>query len=194
MTSLDPLELKYRNICDTGLISKTKIDKNLLELSSMIGEISDVYSVANKNKELAALDFSSYGRRKLKKLDIKLINKIIDYCNSKGMQILHNKKNGGMYLKTIFFLPDNYNKALKLMKILWNPSNTISIINHKILIGLLLGYNNDNIIHFLELNYNIKINSNDIKKTEIILNNMNVSLEELQTSINIVHLNTIKKL
>jgi len=194
MTSLDPLELKYRNICDTGLISKTKIDKNLLELSSMIGEMSDVYSVANKNKELAALDFSSYGRRKFKKLDVNLINKIIDYCNNKGMHMLHNKKTGGMYLKTIFFLPNNYNKALKLMKILWNPSNNISIINHKILIGLLLGYNNDNIIHFLELNYNIKINSSDIKKADIILNNMNVSLEELQNSINIVHLNTIKKL
>ena len=84
MNVLDPLELKYRNVCDTGLISKSKIDTNLLELSCIIGEFSDVYSVAKNNKELAVLDFSSYGKRKLKKLDLELINKVIDFCNYKG--------------------------------------------------------------------------------------------------------------
>jgi len=194
MNVLDPLELKYRNVCDTGLISKSKIDTNLLELSCIIGEFSDVYSVAKNNKELAVLDFSSYGKRKLKKLDLELINKVIDFCNYKGVEMLHNKQTGGMYLKTIFFLPHNYNKALKLMKLLWIPTHNISIINHKILIGLLLGYTHNNIIYYLDKNYNIKITSEDIKKAHIILNNINVSYEELQKSINVVYSKSIKKL
>jgi len=194
MNVLDPLELKYRNVCDIGLISEKKIDTNLLELSCLIGEFSDVYSVAKNNKELAALDFSSYGKRKLKKLDLELINKVIDFCNYKGVEMLHNKQTGGMYLKTIFFLPHNYNNALKLMKLLWVPTHTISIINHKILIGLLLGYTPDNIIYYLDKNYNIKLTSEDIKKADTILNNINVSYEDLQKSINVVYSTSIKRL
>ena len=81
MNSIDPLELKYRNVCDTGLISKSKIDENLIELSCLIGEFSDVYSVAKNNKELATLDFSSYGKRKLKN---RCSVKVIDFCNYKS--------------------------------------------------------------------------------------------------------------
>ena len=58
----DPLSIKYRKICDVGLVSK-KVNPLLNDISIKTGEIHDVYCVANNNKKLAALDYSSYGKK-----------------------------------------------------------------------------------------------------------------------------------
>ena len=74
--------------------------------------------------------------KKLRKnYDVKLINHVLSYTNSKNVQYLHNTKTGGMYLKSIFFLPENYQNALKLMYILWySDSNIIGIENNILLV------------------------------------------------------------
>jgi len=180
----DPLPKKYHNLVDKGLVSKD-VNLKLQELSNKIGEISDIYAVAKGKKELATLDFSSLGKRKLKKKDSVLINKIIDYCNYKGVQMLHNTKKGGMYLKTIFFLPHNYNKALKLMKILWYPSS-IPYNMHNVSIGLLLGYDKDNIIYISHRD-KLYIKKKDILSVQKKIDKMKVTLDDLQGIHKIVY-------
>jgi len=180
----DPLPKKYHNLVDKGLVSKD-VNLKLQELNNKIGEISDIYAVANNNKPLATLDFSSLGKRKLKKKDSVLINKIIDYCNYKGVQMLHNTKKGGMYLKTIFFLPHNYNKALKLMKILWYPSS-IPYNMHTVSIGLLLGYDKDNIIYISHRD-KLYIKKKDILSVQKKIDKMKVTLDDLQGIHKIVY-------
>jgi hypothetical protein len=188
----DPLPKKYQNLVDKGMVGKD-VNLKLQELSNKIGEISDVYSVAKGKKDLATLDFSSLGKRKLKKKDIILINKVIDYCNYKGVQMLHNTKNGGMYLKTIFFLPHNYNKALKLMKILWYSESSIPYNMHNVSIGLLLGYDIDNIIYISHRD-NFYITKKDVLSVQKKIDKMKVTLEELQGTYKIVHKITIPNL
>ena len=189
----DPLSLKYRNICDVGLVSK-KVNPLLNDISIKTGEIHDVYCVANNNKKLAALDYSSYGKKKLYKYNVKLINKIIDYSNYKNVQYLHNKKTGGMYLKTIFFLPKNYNEALKLMYLLWYQDSKFNPLERQISIGLLLDYSHDNIIFFLNKTYDITITKKNIKLTENKLKNLKITLDMLQKDYKIVHKSVIENL
>jgi hypothetical protein len=185
----DPLPKKYHNLVDKGLVSKD-VNLKLQELSNKIGEITDVYAVANNNKPLATLDFSSLGKRKLKKKDIVLINKVIDYCNYKGVQMLHNTKTGGMYLKTIFFLPHNYNKALKLMKILWYHDNSIPHNIHTAAIGILLGYDIDNILYISHRD-KFYITKKDILSVQKKIDAMKVTLDDLQGIYKIVHKTSI---
>ena len=181
----DPLDAKYHNVLDKGLVSKD-INLVLKELSNKIGEISDVYSVSKGKKQLAALDFSVYGRKKFKKLNLKLINKVIDYCNCRGVQMIHNTKTGGSYLKTIFFLPHNYDKALKLMNILWYPHSNIPDNMFDVSIGLLLGYDIDNIIYISKLS-KLNITKKDILSIKKKINKMKITLEDLQGKYKIVH-------
>ena len=193
----DPLDIKYRNVCDTGLVCEINPSKKLIELSSQIGEFSDVYAVANNNKPLAALDFSTYGRKKLKKLNVPLINNVIEYCNFKGVQMIHNTKIGGSYLKSICFLPHNYKNALKLMALLWYPNlidKSMSDIQYQIGIGLLLGYNIDNIIYFTYTNYKTVITKKDVLIMKQIIDKANILLEDLQGTYKIVHYNAIKSI
>jgi len=113
-----------------------------------LGEFYDVYCVATTKKPVAALDFSAYGRKKLKKSKTQ-INKLIEFCNKKGVQMIHNKKRGGMYLKTVFFLPKNYQKAIKLMYVLWAPPERgFDGWAHSVAIGLLLGYSTKDIMSY----------------------------------------------
>jgi len=163
-----------------------------------LGEIIDVYCVAKNKKKLAALDFSTYGKNKLRKRNKALINKVIKYCNSKNVKALHNKKTGGMYVKTIFFTQKNYKNALKLMEILWNLDLPINPIDHSIAIGLLLGYKRKNIIAFVEKNYKIKLDPKNHHKWKIVfkiiqdgINKMNVSLEDLNKHSKVVLLDPI---
>ena len=190
--SKDPLDSKYHNLVDKGLVSK---DVNLVlkELNNKIGEISDVYSVSKGKKQLAALDFSAYGRKKLKKLNLKLINKVIDYCNCMGVQMLHNTKTGGAYLKTIFFLPHNYDKALKLMNILWYPHSNIPNNMFDVSIGLLLGYDIDNII-YISKRGKLNITKKDILSIQKKIDKMKITLEDLQGKYKIVHKTVIPNL
>jgi len=191
----DPLDIKYRNVCDTGLVCEINPSKNLIELSNKIGEFSDVYAVANNNKPLAALDFSAYGRKKLKKLNVPLINNVIEYCNFKGVQMIHNTKIGGGYLKSICFLPSNYKNALKLMALLWYPNliyKSMTSIQFEIGIGLLLGYNIDNIIYFIYTKHKTVITKKDVLFMKKIINKATILLEDLQSTYKIVHYNAIK--
>lgn len=183
-------------VCDFGRISKDKQTDLSIILNKKLGEFLDVYCVAKNKKKLAALDFSTYGKNKYRKLNKVLINKVIKYCNYKNVKALHNKKIGGMYLKTIFFTQKNYKNALKLMNILWNPAHPIEHpIDKSIAIGLLLNYKHKNIITFVEKNYKIKLDTTKMKivfKTiRGMINKMNVSLEDLNKHSKIVLLETI---
>jgi hypothetical protein len=192
----DPLSLKYRTICDLGLVSK-KVNPLIHDISIKIGEIHDVYCVANNNKKLAALDYSSYGKKKFLKYpsDVKLINKIIDYSNYKNVQYLHNQKTGGMYLKSIFFLPENYNEALKLMYLLWYYKESgFDPLEKQISIGLLLDYSNDNIIFFCKEKMNTKITIKNINLVKNKLKKLKITLDMLQKDYKIIHKSVIENL
>jgi len=195
---MDPLiHLTHiKNCINTGKISDENQSEEYDTYSKKIGEFINVYCVANNKKKLAAMDFSSYGIRKFRKMDKDLINSIIDYCNSKNVQILHNKKTGGMYLKSIFFLPKNYKNALKLMKILWYPElvENITNITYHCYVGLLLGYSKKNIKYFIKKHYEINITNADLSEIMTEINNMEVTLEDLQSDYKIVHLTTIKNI
>jgi hypothetical protein len=101
-----------------------------------------------------------------------------------------------MYLKTIFFLPKNYNNALKLMAILWYPelNSGMSGIDNIISIGILLGYTPKNIIYFIKKNYKIDIQSKDITITKGKINALNISIENLQSTNKIIHMRNIELL
>jgi ubiquitin C-terminal hydrolase len=175
--------------CNPGLVTEEKYDVS--SLYSDIGEFNDVYCVAKGDKPLAALDFSYYGINKFRKLNIDKINKVIKFANSKGVQALHNKKTGGLYLKTIFFLPHNYDNSLKLMKILWdNEGMTNEEIQY--MIGKLLGYTINNIKYFIKKNYNIIITDEQIKIFQDKLDNMKTTLNELQKNNQIIKIDNIK--
>jgi len=187
-----PINNKFLKSCLKAGISEDSNDDIVDKLN--IGEIFDIYCVANNKKPLAALDFSTYGINKLRKGNKKLINKVIDYCNYKGIQSLHNKKKGGMYLKTVFFQTKDYKKALKLMGILWYGNLTKDQNEYSFMIGKLLGYSNKDIKFFIKRNYNKNINPSDIKKYNKNLKKLDITLEDLNTNYNIIHLESIKNI
>jgi len=161
---------------------------------SEIGEIFDIYCVSKSNKPLAGLDFSAYGKRKLRKLNVSKVNEVIDYSNYKNVQYLHNKQTGGMYLKSVFFLPENYEKALKLMYVLWSPEFDNSKGEKSMFIGLLFGYKKENIIHFYKINFDKEITIKDLDKVERKLFKMKVTLEDLQKYHKIVHKTSVENI
>ena len=180
----DPLNITE---CDKGMITKHKTKKN--KKVDSLGEIFDIYCVANRKKTLAALDFSTYGKNKHKKKDKALKNKVIRYCNEKGVQMLHNTKTGGMYLKSVFYLPKDYEKALKLMYILWTP--VFKGTWYSIAIGILFGYTTSNIIHFIKEKQDVDIDKKGIKHIKDIIDKMDISFEDLQKDHKIIHMDTI---
>ena len=194
--SVDPIA-RYK--CDFGRVSDDAENPESILLERHIGEFADVYCVSKNEKKLAALDFSTLGKNKLRRLNTPLINKVIQYCNYKNVKALHNKKVGGMYLKTVFFTQKNYNDALKLMDILWNPVSTIkNHIDEQIAIGLLLSYKQKNIITFIEKSYNKKIEPTKrktvFKKVKNMIKKMKVSLGDLNKHSKIVLLETIPEI
>ena len=75
----NPLSQDYINISDKGLVSKYKMNGKLYELQNLLGEFSDLYSVANNSKTLCAFDFTSYGKKKYNShKHLKLINEVIN--------------------------------------------------------------------------------------------------------------------
>ena len=183
----DPIDIKY-NFCDKGLVSENKININISSYLEKIGEFNDVYCVSKGLKKLSGLDFSSYGKDKFRKSFNKdLINKVIDYCNYKNVHYLHNKKKGGMYLKSIFFLPKNINSALKLMYILWVPNSLFKQIETQIAIGLLFGYKEQNIIYFCRDKLGEYITNIHIKDVKNKISKLKITLVELQKANNIVY-------
>jgi hypothetical protein len=183
--------------CCYGRISKDKQSERARLMEKEIGEFLDVYCVSKNDKGLAALDYSAYGKRKFRKLNTGVIEEVINWCNYKNVKALHNKKVGGKYLKTIFFLEKNYKNALKLMNILWNPIYPIEHpIDEQIAIGLLLGYKHRNIIEFIERNYKIKMDKTKMVFVQIqeTIDKMTVTLEELNEHSCIVLLDTIPNL
>jgi hypothetical protein len=142
-----------------------------------IGEVFDIYCVAKKRKPIASLDFSTYGRNKLKK-NKDQVNRVIHFCNEKGVQMLHNKQRGGMYLKSIFFLPHNYKRALQLMYILW--SDDFQGYYYTVATGLLLGYSLPDIRAYHRKNHDgLEISSQEFKHIQGILRTMDIKFEDL---------------
>jgi len=174
---------KYR--CSNG--DKTMINS---KLDKQIGEFQDVLCVANDKKKLAALDFSNYGISKYRKLNKKLINKIIDYANAKNVKYLHINKKGGVYLKTVFFKEKNYKDALKFINLIWNPKIELyfPLVNTNIIplvvvvaTGILLGYEKKFIFeHIIKIYnfkfYNEKLVYNNVKKNIKI---MKITLDDI---------------
>ena len=194
----DPIDNKLLKECSKATITEdSEMNEDIGEKLKMTGadaEIFDVYCVAKNKKPLAALDFSTYGINKMRKGNKPLVNKIIDYCNYKGIQALHNKQKGGMYLKTIFFLPKNYKKVLQLMGILWYPDIATDLFESQFMIGKLLGYSNKDIKFFIKRNYNKNITPSDINKYNKNLKKIDITLEDLQNYNNIIHLKEIKNI
>jgi hypothetical protein len=188
--------IKAAECCDQGRVSENESYCKIDNSEDSFLELHDVICVAAGNKPLAALDFSTLGKSKLKKTNIQLKNFAIKYANNNNVEMLHNKKTGGMYLKTIFFLPENYDNALKLMYVLWYGSKLkMTGVELQIAIGLLLGYSNANISHFIRIRYNFdKAKKVPIAKVTNALKKMKITLEDLQKDHKIVHLKDIPSL
>lgn len=140
--------------------NKMPLQAHLLDWASdLIGEFIDVLHVAEGKKCCAALDYSKYGKAKLRNLCKEMINYIIIYCNTKNVKMLHQISKEGSYLKSIFFLPHNYNKALVLANILWFEElnfYNVSAYQFHYVIGSILGYKEENIEYFVKSRFNIE--------------------------------------
>jgi hypothetical protein len=132
--------------CNKGAVTRQLLKPS--ELEQKIGEWADVWCVANGKKPLAALDYSNYGRRKIK--NFVEIRKVIAYANMNGVQALHIPNENSAYLKTIFFKKSQFENAKRLMYILWFGIPIASEVFHGYAIGKLLGYSLDNIKYFIE--------------------------------------------
>ena len=164
-----PSKSVVKSLLNNGLVSDSTNTKSISPFVIKLGEFFDVLSVAYGLKPLAALDFTPYGKKKLKKLDIKLINKVIEFCNKQGVKYIHHTKTGGMYLKSVFFLPENYQKAVNLMFILWKEPKLsdepiIDNMYHHFYIGRSLGYSDKNIQFFLKKNLDVTLTETQLKK------------------------------
>ena len=178
--------------CNKGRVSKnTQVCEEIENYDTLFNELHDLNCVSYGNKPLAALDYSNYGKNKLKRFNLKMKNAAIQVANSKKVEMLHNTVKGGLYLKTIFFLPKNYNNALKLMYILWYNTKFLSTQTEEhIAIGILLGYSKKNILYFLSQS-NSKKYSSIYEKVRKTLKIFDVKLENLQKKYKILHLKTI---
>lgn len=138
--------------CRTGRVG-TVVPDEVRQREAEIGELLDVECVANGFKPVAALDFSAYGRRKLRRLNTTEINRVIDSANDKGVEWLHHNSRGGMYLKSVFYLPQHQSTAVALMTVLWSFDDVpdrLQRVPYHALIGLLLGYTPESVHHLLK--------------------------------------------
>jgi hypothetical protein len=178
-------ELKFK--CDTGLISKQKQNNKHKSFESKIGEFTDVFCVANDDKPLAALDFSKKGKQKFRKLNKRLINKVIKYCNLHNVCAIYTDHEYVSYLNTIFYKKKNYKKALQLTQLLSYNYTDLIESNPKfslhVSIGLLLGYSIKNIKYFEKTKNQNIVTTKDIKKMKRDLNKLNYTLEDMKYSI-----------
>ena len=192
LSQLKPF-LKY---CDDGRISETQKQTDANDISIMfdIGEFFDVYCVANNKKPLAALDFSTLGINKFKKMNKKLINDLIDYLNKNNINYIQYKGKETMYLNTVFYKKNNINNAIKLMDVLWGNNRLFKGLNYNIAIGILLGYSDKNIIYFMKRNHGMTLSNkqlNDIKKK---IKNYKVSFNDLKKNNKFEIYETIKNI
>jgi hypothetical protein len=194
-----PSKGQLEKMINKGMISKNS-HKNIVyeTYSSKLGEFLDVLLVVHSLKPLAALDFTPYGRSKLKKLDISLINKVIELCNIRGVKYLHHTKTGGMYLKSIFFLDENYQQALNLMYVLWlNPtfseSKKLDNLYLQYYIGYSLGYSEKNILFFLKDKFDGSLTKIQLERINKNIREDRYTLESFKP-LNIKIKETIKKL
>lgn len=164
-------------MCDRGKITRTPAPPTSLE--QKVGEWFDVKCVAEGKKPLAAMDYSNYGRKKIRHKE--LVRQIIAFANSKGVQVLHMQKEGGMYLKTIFFKPHQFENAKRLMFLLWVDHGPGPIF-YDYAIGKLLGYSIPNIRYFIERNGH-KLTKELMHHYNIILKNTKISMEQLPSVV-----------
>ena len=146
----DPLKGMGNFVCKDGVISAEGVKK---DPKPELGEILDVYCVAIGIKPVAGLDYTSYGKSKLKKLNVELINQVIDYANANGVKMIQMTTKGGIYLKSYFFKEKNYADALRAMMVILfseDAKKVFGLMDCDIdaAIGLLFGYTRNNIVAF----------------------------------------------
>ena len=96
-------------MCDRGRVSEHPVNTSNLE--KKYGEWSDVWCVASGRKPLATLDYSNYGRKKINKTKVR---EVIEYANKHKVQVLHIVREGGVYTKTVFFKPRQFENAKQI--------------------------------------------------------------------------------
>ena len=162
------------------MISEKSNKNSELSMFDNLGEMFDVLAVAYDLKPLAALDFTPYGKNKIKKLDIKMINKVIEFCNKRGVKYIHHAKIGGMYLKSIFFRPKNYQKAINLMYMLWKSPISFNEPYVHFYIGKSLGYTDKNIKFFIKEKLGKTLTNNQIKEFNNKLNKDKYTIDDMK--------------
>jgi hypothetical protein len=165
LTSLDGLnEHEPNRGFDGNFVKKRKISPVETEL----GEFFDLFCTVRGTKPLAALDYSVYGQRKYQRMNLPLINQIIEEANRHSVQWIHNSTRGGIYLKTLFFHATHRHQALALAKLLWDDPvpPLFAGVDKIIAIGILLGYSAPNIIGFLRYNYDLHLSLSDLQIIE----------------------------
>ena len=173
-----------KHYLNKGLVGQEILlqDTESIDTINSIGELFDIYCVSLRLKPLAALDFSSYGKKKIKKLNVERINKIINFCNEKNVKFLHINKNNGMYLKSIFFLEENISNAIKLMYHLWIKCEYLDYSYYHFVNGYLLGYDLFNIKFFIKKNYDIELSEDDLYTLQTLCELNDYTLEDLKQS------------
>jgi hypothetical protein len=133
----------------TGLVTNNEVRK---ESYPEIGEMLDVLQVAAGKKPLAALNFS---KQKIKGNKEQI--EIMKYANEKGVKYITQPKiRSKNYLRSVFYLPetkDSKKRAVALLTLLHLPVPEKISKYMDAGIGLLLGYNKNNIIAFYERNF-----------------------------------------
>lgn len=167
-TKLTLDKLKKEN-CNLGRIGSIQTEMKQ-QIDNEVGEFFDLLCVAQRKKPIAAFDYNKYNKEsnKLKKsrygrfLNKKLINDIIEFSNNNNIMGIQLNKKGGMYIKHIFYYKSQEKNMIKLAYILWSEDKNIKLL-HDYSIGVLLGYNYDNINQFYIKNYNINYTKDEDK-------------------------------
>jgi hypothetical protein len=180
------LPLPDEMIVNRGQISedKTYINKYSTHVQDLcVGEFNDVLSVAYGLKPMAILDYSMNGRKYYaQQHDCAKINEIIDICHKNDIYCLHYQTSLNIYTKSIFFHKDNFMNALKMMGIIWfgySPDDTLEYM-----IGILLGYQLENIRAYYKHNGHTPLSLDDETKIQSIIDSMKITFDDLNKLAN----------
>ena len=104
--------------------------------------------------------------------------------NEIKVKSVHNFKKGGMYLKTIFYLPENEQRAINLMAILWldvklSSDAKLNNMYMHFYIGTSFGYLEKNIQFLLEKNYGNKLSDKQLDVIKGKISSDKYTIEEL---------------
>ena len=95
-----------------------------------------------------------------------------------------------MYLKSIFFLEENKDKAIKLMYHLWIKCDIFDHAYYHVVNGYLLGYKNENILYFLKKNYDLHLSEESLFNFKQHCDNLKYDMSDLDKCENKIVLKT----